>query len=32
MISESLNYLRDGDDAIVTVAIGGVLLLSRARS
>jgi len=28
MISESLNYLRDGDDAIVTVAIGGVLLLA----
>ena len=28
MISESLTYLRDGDDAIVTVAIGGVLLLA----
>ncbi|WP_123619331.1 DUF4013 domain-containing protein [Halorubrum sp. CSM-61] len=28
MLSESLNYLRDGDDAIVTVAIGGVLLLA----
>ena len=28
MISASLNYLRDGEDAIVTVAIGGVLLLA----
>ncbi|EMA65045.1 DUF4013 domain-containing protein [Halorubrum kocurii] len=28
MLSESLNYLRDSDDAIVTVAIGGVLLLA----
>ncbi|WP_050033875.1 DUF4013 domain-containing protein [Halorubrum halophilum] len=28
MLSESLNYLRDGEDAIVTVAIGGVLLLT----
>ena len=28
MLSESVNYLRDGEDAIVTVAIGGVLLLA----
>ena len=28
MLPESLNYLRDGDDAIVTVAIGGVLLIA----
>lgn len=28
MISASLDYLRDGDDAVVTVLIGGVLLLA----
>src|SRR6056297_217785 len=28
MIEASLNYLRDGDDALVTVLIGGVLLLA----
>ena len=28
MISASLDYLRDGDDALVTVLIGGVLLLT----
>ncbi|EMA59188.1 DUF4013 domain-containing protein [Halorubrum lipolyticum] len=28
MLSESINYLRDGEDAIVTVAIGGVLLIA----
>jgi len=28
MISASLNYLRDGDDAVVTVLIGGALLLA----
>ncbi|WP_144922634.1 DUF4013 domain-containing protein [Halorubrum salsamenti] len=28
MLSESANYLRDGEDAVVTVAIGGVLLLA----
>ncbi|TKX77508.1 DUF4013 domain-containing protein, partial [Halorubrum sp. SD626R] len=28
MIAESLDYLRDGDNAIVTVLIGGALLLA----
>ncbi|MFO8114408.1 MAG: DUF4013 domain-containing protein, partial [Halorubrum sp.] len=28
MISASLDYLRDGDDAIVTVLVGGLLLLA----